>query len=593
VDESVDGLARPSTGRVSWQLVLAVLAAAVLGYAGLWQALPVEAGVVPWRHILDLLYADLQLFVVQAPALPDGVAPPWSLQVAYFAAPATTIFAVFVAASAGLRDRMRWWWRRRRKGYAIVVGTTAEARAVAAAKRGRDGGTRVYDVPTGDLRMLATAGIKKAAATLYACADDRLDVGANLAIALEAASGVGDHPLRINVHVTDPVLALGLKARRLMAEGSKKPVVEFFTMDEMAARSYVDNDPITVDRPAILVAGAGAFGRAVVVSFARQWRDKPGRPEGRRVEVSLVDPAASRARAELLAGWPVVAAMCNITAHDMDLTPFLMSAAVPAHYRSYICYEDEHDALRSALTAVSLWHGRRQSIVVRLSRLAQHSAAFDDDKLLERLGARLVVADVAALAGGLVASDPDPLGDLAKLVHARYLATQLAMGHRLGSTPALLPWDQLDEGYRKANRAQVDDNIPKLLALGCTIAPRSALVEPFTLTDEEVERLAPLEHIRWMNERASQGWTYGDQRDEKKRKNPNIVAWERLSPANQELDREAVRNLLEFDAVLAEVGLQIVRLGDSSLVDSSLVDSSLVDTSLDRSLVDSSVVDEG
>ena len=56
--------------------------------------------------------------------------------------------------------------------------------------------------------------------------------------------------------------------------------------------------------------------------------------------------------------------------------------------------------------------------MVRLSQLSRHSEAFADGKLLDHLSARLVVANVAALAAPYVAAEPDVFEDLAQAIQA-------------------------------------------------------------------------------------------------------------------------------------------------------------------------------
>ena len=55
--------------------------------------------------------------------------------------------------------------------------------------------------------------------------------------------------------------------------------------------------------------------------------------------------------------------------------------------------------------------------------------------------------------------------------------------------------------------------------------PLTALdADSFAFTPEEVERLAEMEHERWLAERRALGWTPGP-RDPQKKTNPNLVPW--------------------------------------------------------------------
>ena len=415
--------------RVCFGLLL--VAAAGLGYYGTSQYVNSPAGLAGGygRNWWDIAYYDLQLFVLGSRVL-DG-APPFNpaLEVARYLAAATTVFAVGLAASALFGSSWRRWRQRRLRGHAIVVGDTPEARAIAARRAAT---MRVVATGDGDVERLRAAGIA-GAAVVYACGADRTDVAANIATALAAASLRRGSDLRVEVHITDPTLALGLKARRLMMDDDDEPVVDFFSMDEMAARRHVESDPLDgVVVPRILVAGAGVFGQAVVVEFARQWRRRSPLP-GQRLTVTLVDEHAKTAAEQLLDRWPVVGETCVIETVEGPLDALLRGPVDPP-YRSYFCYEDEHRALSSALSAATLWRGGPGSVVVRLSLLARHGVAFDGAQvLLDDLGGRLRVVNVADVAGDLVVEHRDPVRNLAETVHARYLEAQQAAGVALGS----------------------------------------------------------------------------------------------------------------------------------------------------------------
>jgi len=532
-----------------------------LGFVGYRQYRP--PGSVPGEDQWDLAYYALQLFVLEFTAT-EGTPVPPTLTIARVVAPVILTGAVVtiieIVRTTLLVRRLT------RRGFALVVGDTAEARAVAEAKR-RLSDKAVYEFATGDLaspRALRAVGIRRADA-VYALGDDREDVAANLATALAAVSVRRARGTRILVHVTDPELAIGLRARRFMTEAGQ--LVEFFTMDEAAAQAHVAQESFPAGvPPRILVAGAGAFGQAVVVAVARRWRDTPNRAAG-PVEVVLVDASASAVAARLRERWLVVEQHCALTPIDTtDLIAVLRDPPVgrphgPYVDRAYICYEDEQVALRTALAAVPLWHGGPGSLVVRLSQLARHAEAFRTGGLLDDLEGRLVVANVAELGAPEVVRDRDIFWQLAEVVHARYLRNELAKGRRLGDTLALRPWDELRDDFKDNNYDQACHLAVKLRLIGATVAPRSDRNPPFTLTPEEIERLAPLEHERWMANRRKHRWRYGPQRDDVRRIHPDLVPWDALSEESRQRDREAVAAIPnEFGEVLAEFGLQIVRL---------------------------------
>ncbi len=534
-------------------LVLLVGFAAVTGYAGLWRYRSPERPTI--GAALDILYYDLQLFVLEFDSV-DGASVPFLLHIARIVAPAATaVAAAFAIVGAS------WWLRRTTaRGYAIVVGDTALARAVAQAKRAASG-RAVFEIDNGDPASLRAAGVRRAR-VVYACGDDREDVAANVATALAALAATKSGGPRIHAQVSDPDLAVGLRARRLMSAAAER--VEFFSMDELAARAHVTQEVWDIPgsetsdawAPHVLVAGAGAFGCGVIIELARRWRHRPG-----TLTVTLVDGDAARAKERLLDAWPVVAGKCQIVAIESNsLVEALRRSDVERPDRAYICYEDDHLALRAALSAMPLWHGGPGSLVVRLSQLARLSEAFAGGQLLDDIDGRLVVADVAALCAKQVVEDRDIYWELAPAVHARYLAAALRKGDALGSSASLQPWERLNQDFKDSNYDQARHLARKLTEVGATVAPRSAANRPFALSEAEVERLAPMEHERWVRDRAAHRWKYGPKRDNARKLHPDMVPWAQLSDESQERDRSAVRGLPEeYDEVLAEFGLQIVR----------------------------------
>jgi hypothetical protein len=497
-------------------------------------------------------YYALQLFTLNFVEVPDTPVPVL-LHIVRIVAPAVTVLAATLTI---VGERVGLWWRRTlRRGYTLVVGETAEAHAVANALR-TNHGRRVHPVENGRFDTLRRAGVGRAR-TVYVLDEDDSDGLPNVASALAAATFFAEDDTRVFVHVKDSELALGLRARDIMTDRTQ--ALEYFVMDEVAARAYVEADPLGPDaRPEILVAGAGAFGRAMVVAFARNWRAVRG--PGERVAVTLIDKDASGARALLRDRWQIVDENCDITAIDTDdLAAALKVASAP--YRAYICYDDEQQALRSALSALPLWHGGPGSLVVRLNELSEHAVYFPAGPLFDDLGGRLRVANVAALAGPYVAQEPDLFVDVARSIHARYLADQLRKGEKLGDRPALAVWAKLDKVFQDSNIDQARHLTVKLKAIGASVAPRSTANPRFELTQPEVELLAPMEHERWVRDRTRAGWRHAAETDPKRKRSKDMVPWAELREESRDKDREAVRGLeTTFADALADIGLQIVRL---------------------------------
>ena len=120
------------------------------------------------------------------------------------------------------------------------------------------------------------------------------------------------------------------------------------------------------------------------------------------------------------------------------------------------------------------------------------------------------------------------------------------------------PWPELAETFRKANLEQARYSIAILEAAGFGV--RSAEGKPviFTgFTEQEIERMAELEHGRWNVERLRNGWRFGKPRDDVRKLHDCLVSWGKLPEDKKRYDREAVRG---FPEILAKARLEIYRL---------------------------------
>ena len=146
---------------------------------------------------------------------------------------------------------------------------------------------------------------------------------------------------------------------------------------------------------------------------------------------------------------------------------------------------------------------------------------------------------------------------LARAIHSVFTAIESGRGNTPLTNPSISPWEKLPEALRQSNIAQAADIGDKMEAIGAIIVPESVGAPEFHFTNDEVERLAQQEHERWMRDRLSQGWTYGQPRDDERKIRPDLQPWDALSEADRDKDRNAIRIL---PVILHEAGYQILRL---------------------------------
>jgi hypothetical protein len=551
------------------------LTALVLGYWGMAQLL--AGGRLIGPQTWDILYADFQLFVLEMPTLNQGESLTPALQVARFAAPMVTIYALVEAGRLIFAVEVRRLRTRRARSHAIVCGQTVLAATVA--RRLRAAGQRVVLIHSAESRILVggrntlrvigdpsdpdvlrAAGVRRAS-FLYACTHDS---ATNTAIALAAGrsrrrSGV---PLRVYSEISDPELCLTLQARYLGPAQTRGANLDFFHADHVAARKVCLDSPLGELRPGgppprVLVAGLTDFGRALVVELARYWSGRALFPLP-RLPLVLIDPRASSLIRRLCDRYPFMEDVCQFEPYDIDLVTML-SRGWPTDppARMFICDDDEERALMSALTAEWLPPNSSREIAVRLDRLAVLREVFEDrpgDHLDQFT--RLRVFGVTRDAGDPALIQQDLVERLARVVHNNYLRAELSKGDRQDRA-SLQPWESLPDSLRAANREQAEDFGRKLRLIGCVLAPRVGPVPEHQLTDFEVELLARDEHERWFASRRSAGWRYGPQQVESQRVHPGMLPWLQLPDQLREPNYRAIRAM---PAILAEAGFRIVRL---------------------------------
>ncbi len=170
-----------------------------------------------------------------------------------------------------------------------------------------------------------------------------------------------------------------------------------------------------------------------------------------------------------------------------------------------------------------------------------------------------------------------PLAEkLAKGLHERFRTA--AADNDWGSWP---PWDELSDAERSASRAAVLDIPRKLAIIGHALAPLGNGAEPVVdLSPQIIERLAQLEHDRWIAERVAEGFCWGND-GEAPWTDPDLVPWapmtdaeriarypysvrRRLGPgslAGNERARNKDRLVVQaIPELLATVGLRVVTL---------------------------------
>jgi hypothetical protein len=146
----------------------------------------------------------------------------------------------------------------------------------------------------------------------------------------------------------------------------------------------------------------------------------------------------------------------------------------------------------------------------------------------------------------------------ARTMHNAYLQTQLANGETLENNASLIPWSELPEHKKQANRNAAAHIDVKLRISNCVAVekdedfPEAA----FPPDDKTLAALAQLEHRRWMADKHLAGYSYGEKRDEDRMLHPDLVSWESLSERDRDKDRD---NIVAIPQLLGMRGQKVSR----------------------------------
>ena len=156
------------------------------------------------------------------------------------------------------------------------------------------------------------------------------------------------------------------------------------------------------------------------------------------------------------------------------------------------------------------------------------------------------------------------LESLAEAAHAVFYEGMRARGFKYGPITdekrkthnALLPYTELPEDLKEANRLNVRDIPAKLAVAGYIMIPARSNEPPFNFPGKPLEVLAEAEHKRWMQSKLDDGWIYASETDKAKKLHKCLVSWKKLPEEEKEKDRVLVRGIPE---ILSRAGYAIGR----------------------------------
>jgi len=123
--------------------------------------------------------------------------------------------------------------------------------------------------------------------------------------------------------------------------------------------------------------------------------------------------------------------------------------------------------------------------------------------------------------------------------------------------PTMVPWDELRDDIKNSKRHQGVYASKILNECGYGIRSGKRVMKDPGFTDEEIEKMAKIEHGRWIIERLKSGWKYGTNRDPERKISPYFIPFNELSDEVKEYDRVIIRR---FPKLFKKLGMEIYKL---------------------------------
>jgi hypothetical protein len=160
---------------------------------------------------------------------------------------------------------------------------------------------------------------------------------------------------------------------------------------------------------------------------------------------------------------------------------------------------------------------------------------------------------------------PELLEKLSAAAHDIFCETKIADGFTYGpeksqekkTHPLLIPYDDLPEWGKEANRVNVRTIPQKLAAAGYIMIPARSNQPALEFPGPDLETLAELEHALWMKAKIAAGFTFGKPTAEDPLRNENLVEWEQLDNEIKKIDRNLIKGIPQ---ILARAGYAIEKI---------------------------------
>ncbi len=549
----------------NWLLAAFILAALGFGLWG-WLAQADALGL----NFSDALYHSFgALFLSDVYQKSSAWNGDWRVDIARWSGMAAFVLGAAKAIMALLTTQFQHVMARRRHGHFMLIGDDAFAGALARAAladgkqvtwlaaseaqaaKNREGLFVMHG--TWDIAQAEQFGLHRASSVAIATRDDTSAIACARQIRQKVPTGKA---LKIFVTIRSPWIAMRID------ELGEVAGINLFSQAQAAVRqAHRRHPPFLLAKKQghkqihTVIFGFGLYGEAVLIdtllSALTSYLDRP--------RFTIVDPRADAIKSSLALRYPELEKSADITIIKGALEgadTCLSEADILALGKqdpvsiTYVCLPDETLSLAAGLAIQSLANRDDWTTGPIYIRLSTHQAipyaqagvnGLKQAQLLSFGGLDSLVPDT-----GIFGNDTD---GLARALHNRYREVAPDDGQ------ANVPWEELSEDFRDSNRRQLVHIPAKLSSAGVELDswlrsadeyPQQAILpggSDLLVDAATIEKLAILEHERWMADRRINGWRYGVEKIPEKRLHTDLVPYEDLSANSQSYDRLVIETL--------------------------------------------------
>lgn len=509
----------------------------------------------------DFCYHAINLFLMQFEAKGEL---PWKLEVARWLSPATLSYTIFKAVMALVKDSVQAYQLKKKRGHSIIFGLDKGTFELACSMQEQGVSPAVVDSDNNNeyFGLLATRNIPFLVANpadptilkklnvseaKYLIAATELD-STNLEIIYQNYGQKRTTPLNTVCKVSNPSLIRTLCNRPLFKINHSNILTKIINSQKVTARwlvNYFGPDSLRTDLASLNVIKICVVGNNQMLSALPLRLTEIGiYGVDSALEITVInygEAAVGEDEFHRLVNNDVIAQFAKVTYKEMTGQSIEALQSLMNFSDIHCCYVCMKEADLALMVLQSLIDLSVSCPVVVTD--TDNTGSFDwlvsDFSEMENVHfaqTHKVTHSFASIFG-------EEHDQIAKRIHERYVAEQIARGEVCDANSSIVDWNDLPEILKDANRNQADHIATKCRLVTGQARPETSLLSDL-LTGENIEVLAKIEHRRWVAEKLINGWRYTTgEKDVARRLSPSLIGWEELSESEKQKDRDTILNL--------------------------------------------------